>query len=140
MYSVKLPTLTLRGSGHASEVGARINPSSLFAYLGMRDIGSQIATQPETGYVVTRNFNAISYLAYFDIFKNYYAFKQQEDAYIIHTETNNSFIKPGLIEFQLATYVNNSSTPLITPILLETDPAAVNWLLNIGGKEVRDLP
>lgn len=52
----------------------QINQSSLLAYLGMRGLGSTEA----------RDFNANSYLAYFDIFKNYYANKQEENAYIIH--------------------------------------------------------
>lgn len=55
----------------------QVNPSSLLAYLGIRGFGSSTTNQ----YV--RRFPAIFNLAYWDIFKNYYANKQEEEAYVI---------------------------------------------------------
>lgn len=54
------------------------NPSSLLAYLGIRGTGNA------PGNDLTRDFNAVPYLAYYDIGKNYYANKQEENAYVIH--------------------------------------------------------
>ena len=55
----------------------QVNPSSLLAYLGIRGFGSSQVNQ------YSRRFPAIFNLAYWDIFKNYYANKQEESAYVI---------------------------------------------------------
>lgn len=62
----------------------QINPSSLISYLGMKSFGNDITANPET-YLMFRKWNAVPYLAYFDIFKNYYANKQADNAYMVHT-------------------------------------------------------
>lgn len=55
----------------------QVNPSSLLAYLGIKGFGYSKVNS----YV--RTFPAIFNLAYWDIFKNYYANKQEENAYVI---------------------------------------------------------
>lgn len=55
----------------------QVNPSSLLAYLGIRGFG-----RSKTNSCV-RKFPAMFNLAYWDIFKNYYANKQEENAYVI---------------------------------------------------------
>lgn len=57
---------------------AQINPSSLLSYLGIK--GSGVVGNVNTA---TRRFPAIFLLAYWDIFKNYYANKQEEFAFVI---------------------------------------------------------
>lgn len=54
--------------------------NSLHKYLGLSGIGMPYNNEVTR---VTRNFNAVPFLAYYDIFKNYYANKQEEDAYFI---------------------------------------------------------
>lgn len=54
-----------------------VNPSSLLAYLGIKGFGHSEVNQ------YLRSFPAIFNLAYWDIFKNYYANKQEENAYVI---------------------------------------------------------
>lgn len=55
----------------------QVNPSSLLSYLGIKGFGrSKVNSNP-------RRFPAIFNLAYWDIFKNYYANKQEENAYVI---------------------------------------------------------
>lgn len=55
----------------------QVNPSSLLSYLGIKGFGfSKTNSQ-------IRSFPAIFNLAYWDIFKNYYANKQEENAYVI---------------------------------------------------------
>ena len=55
----------------------QVNPSSLLSYLGIKGFGRSDVNQ----YI--RRFPAIFNLAYWDIFKNYYANKQEEKAYVI---------------------------------------------------------
>lgn len=55
----------------------QVNPSSLLSYLGIKGFGHSSVNQ------YTRRFPAIFNLAYWDIFKNYYANKQEENAYVI---------------------------------------------------------
>lgn len=55
----------------------QVNPSSLLSYLGIKGFGYS-----EAG-AYFRTFPAIFNLAYWDIFKNYYANKQEENAYVI---------------------------------------------------------
>lgn len=55
----------------------QVNPSSLLSYLGIKGFGRSNVNQ------YMRRFPAIFNLAYWDIFKNYYANKQEEKAYVI---------------------------------------------------------
>lgn len=58
----------------------QVNPSSLLAYIGIKGFGHSEVNQ------YLRRFPAIFNLAYWDIFKNYYANKQEENAYVITGE------------------------------------------------------
>ena len=75
MTQVKIPQILLTATP-APEItdadmdNAQINPSALLSYLGIRGIG-----WTETNAI--RYFNAIPMLAYWDIYKNYYANKQE---------------------------------------------------------------
>lgn len=55
----------------------QVNPSSLLSYLGIKGFGYSKTNSH------IRSFPAIFNLAYWDIFKNYYANKQEENAYVI---------------------------------------------------------
>lgn len=55
----------------------QVNPSSLLSYLGIKGFGHTKVNQ------YLRRFPAMFNLAYWDIFKNYYANKQEENAYVI---------------------------------------------------------
>lgn len=55
----------------------QVNPSSLLSYLGIKGFGNSRVNQ------YLRRFPAIFNLAYWSIFKNYYANKQEEKAYVI---------------------------------------------------------
>lgn len=58
----------------------QVNPSSLLAYIGIKGFGHSEVNQ------YLRRFPAMFNLAYWDIFKNYYANKQEENAYVITGE------------------------------------------------------
>lgn len=64
----------------------QVNPSSLLAYLGIRGFGRSRVNSH------VRKFPAMFNLAYWDIFKNYYANKQEENAYVI-TGINHTWKK-----------------------------------------------
>ena len=55
------------------------------AYLGVRGLGTYEEAQ---GDVVERKFNALPILAYYDIFKQYYANKQEDNAFVIGANTS----------------------------------------------------
>lgn len=55
----------------------QVNPSSLLSYLGIKGFGFSRVNQ------YLRRFPAMFNLAYWDIVKNYYANKQEENAYVI---------------------------------------------------------
>ena len=55
----------------------QVNPSSLLSYLGIKGFGRSKVNQ------YLRRFPAMFNLAYWDIFKSYYANKQEEHAYVI---------------------------------------------------------
>ena len=86
MAQIKLPQVVLEAYGvtNGYKDNDQINPSSLFSYLNMRGLGIH-----ENGISgVKREFNAIPYLAYWDIYKNYYANKQEEYGAYIHNDQN----------------------------------------------------
>lgn len=84
MAQVKLPQIkvTLKNNQDAitteEEQWNQVNPSCLLAYLGIRGFAN--ITEPSSKTVTK---NALPILAYYDIFKNYYANTQEEDFYVI---------------------------------------------------------
>lgn len=83
----------------------QVNPSSLLSYLGIKGFGYSSVNQ----YI--RSFPAIFNLAYWDIFKNYYANKQEENAYVI-TGVNHTWksISVGSGIAWIKTWTDNLST------------------------------
>lgn len=66
----------------------QINSSSIYSYLNIRGLGRKTAGEN----YVRRDFNAVPYLGYWDIYKNYYANKQEERGYVIHAaDQSNAF-------------------------------------------------
>lgn len=96
MDKVKLPLLelTTKNLDLDSKIPIdiqQINPSSLLAYLGFRGIGYD-PNKPKDAQITKRK-NAIPTLAYWDIYLNYYANKQEEIGYVINTLTNGEGLK-----------------------------------------------
>jgi len=81
MSEIKLPQILIQADGAALEDNDQINPSSLLSYLNIRGLG-----RGTEGQTVEREFNAIPYLAYWDVYKNYYANKQEEIGAYIHND------------------------------------------------------
>ena len=84
MAKVKLPQVQIK-SNPVSDIGdnTQINSSCIFSYLNIRGLG-----RTDNPDFAVREFNAVPYLAYFDIYKQYYANKQEEIGAIIHNPMN----------------------------------------------------
>lgn len=88
MSQVKLPSIQVSlQDGLADELTTtgyynETSPSSLLAYLGIRAYGrNPVNFKPRDQRL--RNFNGVPLLAYYDIFKNYYANKQEENFLLV---------------------------------------------------------
>lgn len=71
--------------------GKQIATSSLMAYCGLRGLGNMqinvaIRNEVERANFYRKKINALPFLAYYDIFKNYYSNKQEENCYIISAD------------------------------------------------------
>lgn len=105
MSQIKLPIMNITAAD-----GEEFSHSSLISYLGVKGVGTSNAA----GVNITRKFNAIPYLGYWDIYKNYYANTQ---------ETNGLYVSSGGITG--VRYDNNgkvitSSGIFTVPVMLET--------------------
>lgn len=108
MSQIKLPQLQMSAKVEQKfGDNAQINPSSIFKYLGISGIGQPVSTEQE---LLQRNFNAIPYLSYFDIYKNYYANKQEEFGAIIHNPQNTDDNTIGNFKFNDSVSGNQTLT------------------------------
>lgn len=82
MSAIKLPqwkfNVNSKRQYESEENLNMLNPSSLWCYLGLRGTG-----QIEGSGAADRDFNAVPAIAYYDIFKNYYANKQENNFYFM---------------------------------------------------------
>lgn len=112
-----------------AEDNRQVNPSSLIKYLGVSGIG--INDQANTTY--SRWFNAVALLGFWDIFKNYYANKQEENAWLIHTSdsTARNTVRGASVDAAgNGTFENvyNTNVPVdetaLTVLLIQFDPGS----------------
>lgn len=83
MKNVKLPLIEVHARALRYDEpidNQQVNGSHLLSYLDIRGLGHHNITNGP----VRRRFSAVPYLAYFDIYKNYYANKQENVGAIIH--------------------------------------------------------
>lgn len=113
----------------------QVNPSSLLSYLGIKGFGNSAVNQ----YV--RRFPAIFNLAYWDIFKNYYANKQEENAYVI-TGINHIWKKLSVGDGVkwLKTWMDNKSTEYkIDPTAEKPRYIQLEFEENVSPEEVNEI-
>lgn len=113
----------------------QVNPSSLLSYLGIKGFGYTDVNQ------YLRRFPAIFNLAYWDIFKNYYANKQEENAYVI-TGINHIWKSISIGDGVSWTKVwrNNSSTAYkIEPTDAKPKYIKLDFEENISPEEVNEI-
>lgn len=103
MSTVKFPKFSITMGKDTNKNGW--NPSSLLSYLGWKNKGWEASDS----FVIEHKFNAIPAIAYYDIFKNFYANKQEEKFYTIgkqtweYWENPNAKLNNGYYESKLAT-------------------------------------
>lgn len=89
MSAIKLPRVKMESHWMESDDdNLQINPSSIWSYLGIRGLGRYNVAGDEGD--VMRYFNAVPYLGYWDIYKQYYSNKQEERGFVIHYDTAES--------------------------------------------------
>ena len=104
MGDIKIPKLELHTT-FSSIWNNECNPSSLLAYLGFKGARS-------TNSATTTRVNAIPVLAYYDIFKNYFANTQEPNAWYVsgvEKMVNGWVISSGNVT---KTITNNGTTPV----------------------------
>lgn len=113
----------------------QVNPSSLLSYLGIKGFGRSKVNQ------YLRSFPAIFNLAYWDIFKNYYANKQEEYAYVI-TGINHTWKSLSIgdgIKW-IKTWTENKSTAYkIDPTTEKPRYIMLEFEENISPEEVNEI-
>lgn len=112
-----------------------VNPSSLLAYLGIRGFGHSKVNQ------YLRSFPAIFNLAYWDTFKNYYANKQEEYAYVI-TGINHIWktLSVGNGVSWSRTWTDNKSTAYkIEPTAEKPKYIKLEFEENVSPEEVNEI-
>lgn len=113
----------------------QVNPSSLLSYLGIKGFGYSSVNQ------YLRRFPAIFNLAYWDIFKNYYANKQEENAYVI-TGVNHSWKTLGVGDGYVSEVEwkeNNAQTYAITPTAEKPKYIKLEFEEKVSPEEVGEI-
>lgn len=110
MAKVKFPKFAITLGKDSSKTPW--SSSSLLAYLGFRNKGRELSDSLD----FVHKFNAIPAIAYYDIFKNYYANKQEENFYTI-----------GLGQTVELPYPNDQSNPI--KVMIKPGGGA-NWTLS----------
>lgn len=91
MNQVKLPQIEVGANWYLptntfewkNDDNSQINSSSILSYLNIRGLGRGEINEGNA-VQIKRQFNAVPFLAYWDIYKNYYANKQEERGFVIH--------------------------------------------------------
>lgn len=113
----------------------QVNPSSLLSYLGIKGFGHSKVNQ------YLRRFPAIFNLAYWDIFKNYYANKQEENAYVI-TGMNHIWKKIQIGDGYVwaKTWLTNSGeTYAVTPTTEKPQYIKLEFEEKVSPEEVNEI-
>lgn len=113
----------------------QVNPSSLLSYIGIKGFGYSTVNQ------YLRRFPAMFNLAYWDIFKNYYANKQEENAYVI-TGVNHTWKKFSVGDgvSWIKTWTDNSSEVYkIEPTTEKPKYIRLEFEENISPEEVNEI-
>lgn len=147
MSAVKLPKLEIKVEqkdaetleGSKGTLKKQINPSCLLAYLGVRSVVGYTSGSSNTSH------NATALIAYYDIFKNYYANKQESNFFTIGIES-------GYIQFNdksdnntgwcVGTVSLNGNNPTIktgSKTVLGKGTATVMGAICIGNKEISNI-
>jgi len=126
MADIKLPQIVMTADGKKVGDNDQINASCIFSYLNIRGLGTNFEAE-----YIKREFNAIPYLAYWDIYKNYYANKQEEIGAYIHND--QSLLENSIIDWAVVTAGQtdvhiNSAPPLVDFIVDSSTKFLISFL------------
>lgn len=129
MSKVKLPTIstqpTTNDTPDENEPWRQISPSCVLAYLGLRGYGINKVVK----------WNATPLLAYLDIFKNYYANKQEEDYFYLCAEPAPIITIKNTLTYSYSP--QNNETMFNGDVVVQTTSTNVNnynqWFYNFKG-------
>lgn len=127
MNTIKLPLVELTARQPQSDRdldNQQVNPSCIFSYLNIRGVGFKSGTHATED--VKRTFNAVPWLAYWDIYKNYYANKQEEVGYVIHNDLKSLEVVLKSVKYKNA----GQADKLLNTTNFDTTPATVG--MNAG--------
>lgn len=104
MNKVKFPLLEVQGNslntdGAEPLENQQINPSCILKYLGMSGLGYNVGSDTSA-----RWFNGIPFLMYWDVYKVFYANKQEEVGAVIHRDPD-----PVIITWSAATLIGTDT-------------------------------
>lgn len=111
----------------------QISPSSLMAYCGLRGLFKQNkvkVNKVEEANSGSRQINALPFLAYYDIFKNYYSNKQEENCYIIQTDQEKI---NGIDEVIVANYTSRGQ---VHPVQTVSNIGMINKINSIDNAKL----
>ena len=142
MSQIKLPQLYVSlkkiqdQPGENEKQWSQINPSCLLSYLGIKGYGGMINTVTNT--VATKN--AVKVLGYWDIFKNFYANKQETDYYMIGSNdpmsieiSGNKIPDPNNIPQNLGTVGENGEIAIDDPLKIYSETNITLWVTRTIG-------
>lgn len=112
MANIKLPLLQMYADAidwNKPVTNQQVNPSCILKYLGISGTGNHNSTN-------MRYFNAVPYLMYAEIYKNYYANKQETNGVIIH----NTDVVKNIIDITIQI---GAGTPTTVP----TPRGSLSW-------------
>lgn len=104
--------LDLEGASKILDDNRQINPSCILKYLGISGIGKINSVSTD----VYREFNATYLLAYWDTYKNYYANKQEERGFYIHTGSESVLLNQAILGGKLYKTTVAGTTQLLGDI------------------------
>nr|WAE43738.1 MAG: major capsid protein [Microviridae sp.] len=132
MSAVKHPTIDLYTINESSVWGQAnltqypVNNSNILKYLGISGAGRYYDTVSVTEHYINRTFNAVPLLGYWDIYKNYYANKQESLAYILTSNTGT----PTINSVVWGIVANNITNDMTTATLNATKNTAYYFQIN----------
>lgn len=130
--SIKFPLVELSAEQASGEDidNSQINPSSIFKYLGISGLGAKNEEDPMEQFI-RRRFNAIPWLGYWSIYKNYYANKQEEIGMVIHNDLQiNEYTEP---EARIKWTPTGSGSQYITGLTESTNAPTTAELIQLEG-------
>lgn len=142
MSQIKLPQLKVNLNKLNDQPGednlqwSQVNPSCILSYLGIKGYGGF-----RTGVTNTiARKNIVKLLGYWDIFKNYYANRQEEKAYFIGSNDpisvnidNSQIVDPNNISQQIGTVNEDSTITINDPQKIYNEYNLIFWVTQTLG-------